>query len=162
MSASLKSNAESSASTPSIEPPPQSERELLKLRETQAKAALRTTVKALGHNLASLIDPRSTIKEHPWKSSGVAALAGFFVALKVVPSSEERAETKLKENVAQDPPGPSPWASLASTLVETGSGAVKAALMPWLAQKIQQWMPQGEAPEPATEEARPEEVPFSP
>jgi hypothetical protein len=158
MSASLKSNVRNLASTPSIEPPPQSEHELLKLREANAKAALRTTFQELGHKLKSLIDLGPTVREHPWKSSGIAALAGFVVALKVVPASGEASQSVLPE-AEKKPSGASPWSAIASTLVDTGGGAVKAALMPWLIQKIQDLMPKNEPP---VEEPRTEDVPFSP
>jgi hypothetical protein len=154
----LKSNAENSASAPPTEPPPRSEEELLKLREANAKAALQSTAKDVAQNLLNLIDLRPMVREHPWKSSGIAALAGFFVGLKIVPSPE--AEESSATTGSKEPAGPSPWTTLTSTLVETGSGAVKAALLPWLAQKIQDWMPQGE--KKAEPEAKPEEVPFSP
>jgi len=157
----LKSNAGNLASTPSIEPPPQSEQDLLKLREANAKAALRNTTQELGRNLLSILDIRPTVREHPWKSSGAAALAGFFVALKVVPGGEDKALENLAPGVSSTASA-SPWASIASTLVETGGGAVKAALMPWLVQKIQEWMPKGATGEEAQADTKPEEAPFSP
>ncbi len=152
----MKSNAENSASAPPIEPP-RSEQELLKLREANAKAALQSTAKDVAQNLLNLLDLRPTVREHPWKSSGIAALAGFFIGLKVVPSPNADGSVEV---AAEKSTGPSPWASLTSTLVETGGSAVKAALLPWLAQKIQDWMPQGE--KKTEEEAKPEEVPSSP
>ncbi|HKX12137.1 MAG TPA: hypothetical protein VJP40_03215 [bacterium] len=161
MSASLKSNAANSDLAPPTEPPqPQSEGELLKLREANAKAALQSTAKDVAQNLLNLIDLRPLVREHPWKSSGIAALAGFFVGLKIIPSPGPG--DSAAESGAKEPAGPSPWATLTSTLVETGGGAIKAALLPWLAQKIQDWMPKAEKQADASEGAKQEEAPFSP
>lgn len=158
----MKSNAANLDSAPLTEPLPQSEQELLRLRETQAKAAMKTTAKEIGQNLLSALDIRPSVREHPWKSSGIAALAGFFVGLKVVPSSSDPVADEKPEAAEPKPSGPSPWASLTSTLVETGSGAVKAAVLPWLAQKIAEWMPKGKSAEESAPETNAEEVPFSP
>ncbi|HEX5032983.1 MAG TPA: hypothetical protein VFW62_00760, partial [bacterium] len=125
-------------------------------REAIAKAALRATARQVSRKLIQIIDPRVTVQEHPWKSSGIAALAGFFIGFKVTSPAGEN-----PSGGQQPAAGPSAWDALTSTLIETGSGAVKSALMPWLAGKIQEWMPKSENPAEATE-VKPEEVPFSP
>ena len=103
------------------------------------------TAREVGQKLVQIVDPRVTVREHPWKSSGIAALAGFFVGFKVSSPAE------ASPAGAQHPPvGPSTWDTLTSTLIETGSGAVKSALMPWLAGKLQEWMPKSEKVEDET------------
>lgn len=159
----MKSNAENSDLAPPTELPPRTEAELLKLRETNAKAALQSTAKDVARNLRNLVDLRPAVREHPWKSSGIAALAGFFVGLKIVPSSDSGESSAEAAPRSKAPAGPSPWATLTSTLVETGGGAIKAALLPWLAQRIQDWMPKADKPAAAPEAGpKPEEAPPSP
>lgn len=131
-------------STPWNGPPPRTERELLALEEKTAKSALVNTVKAAARNLFSLADPRPWTQEHPWKSTGFAAVAGFVVATQVTSRSDTG-----QIPADQSPPspeeatsgGPSPWDLVRSLLLSTGTDAMKTALTPWLAQKVSQMLP---------------------
>jgi len=122
------------------------------LEEKTAKSALVNTVRAAAHNLFRLADPRPWTQEHPWKSTGFAAVAGFVVATQVTPggTSEEGASHHAPASeAASNPSGPSSWDMVTSLLLSTGTDAMKSALTPWLAQKVSQIL-QGKAA-PATE-----------
>jgi len=132
-------------------PRPQTEIELLSLQEQQAKAALKNTFEAGVQQLKDWVDLRPMIQEHPWKSSGAAALVGFVVAVTATaPSGETKS---APENTAAGAgEAASTWSSLTSLLLSTGTEALKSAVTPWLAQKIQDVLPGSEK---ATDKAAP-------
>ncbi len=114
------------------------------------------TAQAAARALLRVADPRAWTEEHPWKSTGVAAAAGFVVATrgnfsKVEEVSPEAAAT------AEAPTGPSAgtqaWDLLTSILLSSGTDALKGVLTPWLAQKVQDAL---QRRGPMTEEDAPE------
>jgi len=106
-------------------------------------------MKAAARNLISLADPRPWTQEHPWKSTGFAAVAGFVVATQVT-SSGTSAEAPTHRPLSSEPSaaseGPSPWNLVTSLLLSTGTEAMKSALTPWLAEKVSQMLPGNKAP----------------
>lgn len=114
---------------------------MLALQEATAKAALAQSARAAARGLLRVADPRAWTEEHPWKSAGVAAAAGFVIATRIGTGEAE----------ASSPPqaGPSPdreaasgtgtqvWDLLTSLLLSSGTDALKGVLTPWLAQKVQ-------------------------
>lgn len=118
-------------------PRPRTERELLELEAATAKSALAQAAKAAARNLFRVADPRAWTEDYPWQSTGIAAVAGFFVAARRGPSpaAQENVEAVSEGRKTL---GSSPWDLVTSLLLSSGTDALKGVLTPWLAQKIQQ------------------------
>lgn len=156
----MSDKRKSTASTPWSGPPPRTERELLELEAATAKSALAQAAKAAARNLVRVADPRAWTEDYPWKSTGIAAVAGFFVATRrgAPPAGKENAEPV---SAGRDAPGSSPWDLVTSMLLSTGTDALKGVLTPWLAQKIQQALEKrgtSEATPPSDPEPTPNQV----
>lgn len=143
-------------------PPPRTEKELLIRQEATAKAAMAKTAQLAARTLLRVADPRVWTEEHPWKSTGIAAAAGFVVATRG--NFPKKAEASPEEaGAAETPASPSTgtqaWDLITSILLSSGTDALKGVLTPWLAQKVQSALQrrglgtEEEVPEPPLEEA---------
>lgn len=158
MSKSSNDKRKNTESTPWSGPRPRTERELLELEAATAKSALAQSAKAAARNLFRVADPRAWTEDYPWKSTGIAAVAGFFVAARSggPPAAKGDAEPTSGTREAS---GASPWDLVTSLLLSSGTDALKGVLTPWLAQKIQQTLekrgsdasPPPSQPDPAAE-----------
>jgi len=87
--------------------PEASEADFLTLQQEHAKAAIGRAVSELKDALAQGVDPRPWMKNYPWATLGVSAVAGFVAASMLVPSKEEQALKKLAAiEKALNPPPP--------------------------------------------------------
>jgi hypothetical protein len=69
--------------------PEKTESDFLAKQAREARAAIRKTVGEVGEQLERMVDPRVWAEDHPWATSGAAAVAGFVAASILVPSKEE-------------------------------------------------------------------------
>lgn len=130
---------------------------MLDLQAETAKSALSKTARAAARNLFRLADPRAWTEDYPWKSTGIAAVAGFFVAARgSSPAAESSGPSPASEAPAK---GPSPWDLMTSLLLSTGTDAVKSVLTPWLAEKVQAALQAREAAKAPEEAQTPTEDP---
>jgi len=82
-------------------------------------------------------DPRAWTEDYPWKSTGIAAVAGFFVAARRGSPADSAPSPAAESDDARGPRS-SPWDLVTSLLLSSGTDALKGVLTPWLAQKLQQ------------------------
>jgi len=87
--------------------PETSEADFLTLQQEHAKAAIGRAVSELKDALAQGVDPRPWMKNYPWATLGVSAVAGFVAASMLIPSKEQQALNKLAAiEKALNPPLP--------------------------------------------------------
>jgi hypothetical protein len=107
-----------------------SEPAFLKAQQDLAARAITRTLERIGDDLVRSINPAAWTKEHPWASVGAAAVAGFAVASKVVPSKEQQALRKLAalERELYPPPAPPPEGNESSDKPRLGRAVTKLLL----------------------------------